>query len=104
MLRAIPVPLQQPLTAFCQLGSKLPGYQHPEMEVFREQSPDWAAVLVGSYPPLSAALPAQLLLLPLLLLQKSDWHKAILPPFSMTCAITILGTFPNCTEFDLELA
>jgi len=37
MLRAIPIPLQQPLTTLCQLDCKLPGYPHPEMEMFREQ-------------------------------------------------------------------
>lgn len=105
MLRAILLPLQQPLTTLCQLGCKLPGYQHPEMEIFREQSPDcWAAVLMGSYPPLSGGLPARLLLLPLLHCQKSDRHKAILLPFSITCAINVLGTFPNCTDFNLEAA
>lgn len=96
MLRASPISLQQPLTTLCHLGCKLPVYQHPEMEIFREESPDWAAVLMGSYPPLSAGLPARLLLLPLLHLQKSDRHKATLLPFSTTCAITILGTCPNC--------
>lgn len=105
MLSAIPIPLQQPVTTFCQLGCKLPGYQNSEMEILREQSPDcWAAVLMGCYPPLSGGLCAQLLLLPLLHLQKSDRHKAILLPFSTTSAITILSACPNCTEFDLEVS
>jgi len=65
---------------------------------------DWAAVLMDSYSPLSAGLPAWLWLLPILHLQKSNRHKAILLSFSTTCAISVLGTCPNSIEFDLEVS
>lgn len=62
------------------------------MEIFREQSPDQTAVLMGSYIALLVGLPAQFRLLSLPHFQKSNRHKAILLPFSTTCASNSLST------------